>query len=121
MIIKKNGFSLIKMILTLIIIGSMGILGSQIGIAYINQNSMKSAVKSALIEAKQNDIATSSTVEGNIERKLSVGTIELDKDNILVIKKGSSFEVNITYVKEIKITNKMKLVIDLSFIEITPN
>lgn len=114
---KQNGFSLISLILAIALLGTVGIVGFQIGLGYINQNSLKGAVRSALIEAKQNDKTTTRTIEDNIERKLSIGTIDLAKDNIMVSKAEGGFEVSVEYIKEVNISENIKVVVDLSFTE----
>lgn len=116
---KKNGFSLISLILGIALLGTAGIVGFQIGLGYINQNSIKGAVRSALLDAKQNDNTTTRTIQDNIEKKLSVGTIDISKDNILVTKEQGGFEVNVEYIKEVNMTENIKLVVDLSFTEST--
>lgn len=116
---KQNGFSLISLILAIALLGTVGIIGFQIGLGYINQSSLKGAVRSALIEAKQNDNTTTKTIQDNIEKKLSVSTIDLSKDDILVTKEEGGFEVSIEYIKEVNISKNIKVVVDLSFTENT--
>lgn len=122
-IIKKNkGFSILNLILIIALIGTVGILGFQIGVGYINQNSIKSAVKSALMEAKQSEnTPTTKSIEDNIGKKLSVGTIELANDDISVSKVDGGFEVDVTYIKQVQMTERIKLVVNLSFKERTIN
>lgn len=121
-IIKKNkGFSILNLILIIALLGTVGILGFQIGVGYINQNSIRSAVKSALMEAKQSESPTTKSIEDNIGKKLSVGTIELANDDISVSKADGGFEVDVTYIKEVQMTEKIKLVVNLSFKESTAN
>lgn len=120
--LKRNkGFSLVNLILALVVLGCVGIFGFQIGIAYMNQNSIKGAVKTTLLEAKSSGESSTSAIESSIEKKLSVGTIELNKDNISITRETSGFQVDVEYIKEVKISDKIKLVINLSFIEKTPN
>jgi type II secretory pathway pseudopilin PulG len=118
---KNKGFSLLNLVLVLALIGTVGIFGFQVGIGYINQNSIKGAVKSALLEAKSADSTSTNAVADNIEKKLSVGTIDLKKENISVTRDGSDLVVDIDYIKEVKMSERIKLVVNLSFTERTPN
>jgi Tfp pilus assembly protein FimT len=116
---KNKGFSLLNLVLIIALIGTVGIFGFQIGMGYVNQSSIRSAVKSALLEAKSIENSSTTTVQNNIEKKLSVGIIDLTKDNFSVTKDGANFEVDVEYIKEIKVTDKIKIVVNYSFTEQT--
>lgn len=114
---KQQGLSVISLLFVLSVLGVSVIFGSQMGLAYLNQQTIKGTVKNALMDAKPNDNATAKTVKSAIMTKLSVNTIEVSGDTIEVTGAASGFEVNVEYIKEIKVSDKIKIVMDLSFSE----
>lgn len=116
---RKNqlGLSLLGLIFVLGVGGVALLFGSQMGMGYITQQTLKGAVKNALIEAKVNDGASPKTIKESIMKKLSVNTIEIKESAIDVVKADGGFEVNAEYTKEIKISQQIKIVMDLSFTE----
>lgn len=117
--VKQKG-GIVSGMLWFIIIIFLLVVGIQVTFAYISQQTIRNAVKTTLIEEKNNDNATVRMIENGISKKLSVNSIELSKDDIFVQKTGRSFVVDITYRKEIGVSDKFKLVMDLSFNEETP-
>lgn len=95
-------------------------IGVQIIIAFVSQQTIKNAVKTVLIEERNNDEASSKTIVNSIKKKLSMNDIDLDYSNIYVEKNGRLFTVDVTYEKEIGLTNNFKLLMDLSFNEQSP-
>lgn len=117
---KQKGFSILNLILMIVFIGVFGILGFQIGMGYLDQASMKSAVKQALIEAKNNENMREKEISGSIIKQVSLNSIDLNNNNIYVTKNGNqSYNVEIEYSKEIKVTKTLKIVMDLNFAEET--
>lgn len=117
---KQKGFSILNLILMIVFIGVFGILGFQIGMGYLDQASMKSAVKQALIDAKNNENMREKEISGSIIKQVSLNSIDLNNNNIYVTKNGNqSYNVEIEYSKEIKVTKTLKIVMDLNFAEET--
>lgn len=116
---KKNqrGLSLLGLIFVLGGGGIALLFGSQMGMGYITQQTLRGTVKNALIEAKANDGASPKTIKESIMKKLSVNTIDIKESAIDVVKADGGFEVNAEYIKEIKISQQIKIVMDLSFTE----
>lgn len=115
---KQKGIGLISLILTLAFGGIVLIFGAQMGLGYINQQTLKGAVKNALIEAKSNDNSSIRTIKEAIMRKISVNTIDIKDDTFDITKaSGGGYEVSTEYIKEVKVTEKIKIVMDLSFVE----
>jgi type II secretory pathway pseudopilin PulG len=112
---KKNGFSIISMLFWMAIVGVVGIYGFQIGMGYLDKQSIKGAVITSLSEAENNEDATAKDIKANIVKRLTVTTIDLPSDAITVsdADNGIGFHVKVDFTKTIKITNKMNLVMNL--------
>ena len=118
---KQKGIGLISLILTLALGGIVLIFGAQMGLGYINQQTLKGAVKNALIEAKSNDNSSIRTIKEAIVKKISVNTIDVKDDAFDITKAaGGGYSVSTEYIKEVKVTEKIKIVMDLSFVETSP-
>lgn len=116
---QKGG--IIGTLMMFILAGFILIYGVQIAFAYISQQTIKGAVRSALVEMKvDSENATPGKVKDNILKKISVNDLSIDKENIYVTRDGRYFVVNVDYNKEIGISNQAKIVLDLSFEERTP-
>lgn len=117
---QKNGFSILNLILAIVFIGFFGIIGFQIGLGYLDQSAIKSAVKQTLIHAQNNENMREKEITGDIIKQVSLNSIDLKQDNIYVTKSGKqNFTVEIEYAKEINITKKIKIVMDLNFADET--
>lgn len=117
---KEQGFSLINLILAIVFIGFFGIVGFQIGMGYLDQSAIRSAVKQSLIHAQNNENIREKNIVDDIIKQVGLNSIELKQDNIYVTKNGSqSFTVEIEYDKEINITKTIKIVMDLDLAEET--
>ena len=114
---NQKGLSIISLLFVVFVLGVVVIFGSQMGIGYLSQQTIKGAVKNALMDAKSNDNATTKTIKAAVMTKLSVNTIEINADTIEVTKGNTGFDVNVEYIKEIKVSDKIKIVMDLSFAE----
>lgn len=116
---KQKGLGLTALILSLAFGGVVLIFGSQMGMGYMTQQTLKGAVKNALVEAKSNDNSTPRTVKDAIMRKLSVNTIDVKDDIFDITKTSSGYEVSTEYIKEVKVSDRIKIVMDLSFVEVS--
>ena len=117
---KEKGVSALALALGIIFIGVFGILGFQIGIGYVDQFVIKQAVKQSLVNAANNENEKEAEITADILKRVSLDTIDLTKDNIYVTKNGNkSYTVEVDYIKEVKLTKKMKLVMDLGISEET--
>ncbi len=115
-ITKKNGFSILNLILGIVFIGFFGIIGFQIGMGYLDQSAIKAAVKQSLINAQNNENVREKDIVGDIIKQVSLNSIDLNQNNIYVTKSGKqNFTVEVEYAKEINITKKIKIVMDLNF------
>ena len=114
---NQKGLSIISLLFVVFVLGVVVIFGSQMGLGYLSQQTIKGAVKNALMDAKSNDNATTKTIKAAVMTKLSVNTIEINADTIEVTKGNTGFDVNVEYIKEIKVSDKIKIVMDLSFAE----
>lgn len=117
---KKQKGGIITGTLWIVSIVFFMVIGSQIVMALIAQQTIKGAVKSVLIEQKGDESATPRTIVNAIDKKLSINNLELTKDEIYVEKQGRLFSVEVNYQKEIGITDNFKILMDLSFSENTP-
>jgi len=117
---KQKGFSILNLILIIVFIGVFGILGFQIGMGYLDQASIKSVVKQALLDAKNNENMREREISGSIIKQVGLNSIDLTNDNIYITKNGNqSYNIEIEYTKEIKITKTLKIVMDLNLAEET--
>lgn len=116
---KQKG-GIISGVLLFVAVIVTAIIGVQITIAFVSQQTIKNAVKTVLIEERNNDEANSKTIVNSIRKKLSMNDIDLDYNNIYVEKNGRLFNVEVNYEKEIGLTNNFKLIMNLSFNEESP-
>lgn len=117
---KQQGFSILNLILAIVFIGFFGIVGFQIGMGYLDQSAIRAAVKQSLIHAQNNENYRERDIIGDIIKQVGLNSIELKQDNIYVTKNGNqSFTVEVDYNKEISITKKIKIVMDLNLAEET--
>ena len=114
---KQQGISIIGLLFVLSVLGVVAIFGSQMGLGYLNQQTIKGAVRNALMDTKSNDNASPKTIKESIMTKLSVNTIDVNANTIEVTRGNPGFDVNVEYIKEIKVSDKIKIVMDLSFAE----
>ncbi len=119
MIKKKNGFTLLGLMMTITFIGFVAVYGSQIGLGYVEKETIRGAVKSALMDAKIDDYGSTKKVKEAIFTKLLTNTFELAQDEVDVERKDGHFVVTVSHFKEIKINQDLTLVMNLSFEEET--
>jgi hypothetical protein len=119
---NQKGFSLTSMILFFLVFSVTAIFGLQIGQGYLNQKAIHSAVKNALIEAKKNNEIKSKDIVNSVIKQASISSIDISSEDIDVVEKGGrKFDVEVSMLKKIKITEKIKLVINLDFKENSDN
>ena len=83
---------------------------------YLDQSAIKAAVKQSLINAQNNENVREKDIVGDIIKQVSLNSIDLNQNNIYVTKSGKqNFTVEVEYAKEINITKKIKIVMDLNF------
>lgn len=117
---KQKGFSILGLILGIVFIGFFGIIGFQIGMAYLDKSAIKSSVKQTLIQAQNNENMREREMNNEIIKLVSLNSINLKKDNIFITKTGKqSYTIEIEHSKEIQISDTIKIVMDLSFAEET--
>ena len=116
---SEKGLSLIGLIVSILLIGGIGILGFQVGMGYIDQQSIRGIVKSTLSEEKSNPSTTSKIIKDKIERKLSTGYVTVNDDDITVDSSDSGFDVEVDHTKEIQLSKTIKIVMDLTVKEST--
>lgn len=118
---NEKGFSLLNLILAIVFIGFFGIIGFQIGMGYLDQSAIKAAVKQSLINAQTNENMKERDITNEIIKQAGLNSIDLKEDDIYVTKNGKqSYSVEVDYNKEINITKKIKIVMDLNFAEESP-
>lgn len=117
---NNRGNSLLSMIVFLFLVGVVGIYGFQIGMGLLEQQTLKGAIKTTLAEVRSNDNITKRDIKTSILKKISINNINIDDSDVVVDKEGKQFIVTVDYTKVIKITEHMKLVMDLNVNETSP-
>jgi hypothetical protein len=117
---KKQKGGVFGSVLGVVLLLVIGIVAVQVGFAYITQQTIKSAVKNTLIEVRSNEKANSNFVKSEIFKKINVNSIDLSYDDVSVRKDGASFVVDVEFNKQIGLTDKAVLYLDLSFQEESP-
>ncbi len=114
---KQQGFSLIKMMISIVLFGVIGVVGFQVGLAHMSAHNMKQAYRdtvASLSEAGEG-ITRSALIMG-VEKRLSVDNLASPaaEDLDLTIENDRVL-VDVVYIKEVSLSDKYKLVMDLSF------
>lgn len=118
---KQRGVTFTGILLFVILIAILGTYGVQIGIGYLDKNSLERIVKTALTEAKSSDSSSATDIKTSIMKKASVNNINIKSDDITVQKDGGGvYSVDLEYNKEIKITKNVKVVMDYNIYDKTP-
>lgn len=118
---KQRGVTFTGILLFVILIAILGTYGVQIGIGYLDKNSLERIVKTALTEAKSSDSSSATDIKTSIMKKASVNNINIKSDDITVQKDGGGvYSVDLEYNKEIKITKNVKVVMDYNISDKTP-
>ena len=117
---KQEGVSLVLLILCIVVLGVVGIFGSQIGLGYLDYQTIKEATKSALADVKTDDNTSPQKIKDTILAKISMNQIDLERDDIAVSRETGGFNVRIDYTKEVKINENLKMVLSLPIDESSP-
>ncbi len=120
--INKNqkGIGLISLVIGIVVLGLFGVYGAQIGLAYLDKGIIEKAAKNVLLEHKNNDNANVSTIRKALLTKISTNQIELDGDDITVVKEGSGFNIVISYDKIIGVNDDISIKMNFEIDETTP-
>lgn len=114
---KQQGFSLIKMMISIVLFGVIGVVGFQVGLAHMSAYNMKNAYRETVVALSESGegITRSALITG-VEKRLSVENLASPaaEDLDLTIENDKVL-VDVVYIKEISLSDKYKLVIDLSF------
>lgn len=111
----EQGVSLVGLMIWIIILAITIIYGSQIGLAYVTQYTIKKAVSATFNDIKTEDTITIPKIKKMLLRKLQPDDIDIKEDDIDVLKEDKSYTIVVSHFKQIKINDKMTLNIDLSF------
>lgn len=95
-------------------VGVIGLLGFQVGMNYLDKNTIRGAVKAVLKEEK--DMGPNA-IKNAILGKLVTNSFEVPQDDLEVTKSGSRVTVKLDMRRTIKITSDIRIVQDLSFEE----
>lgn len=118
---NNKGFSIIGAFIYMILFGFITFYGFQIGLGFLDKSTLQKTLQSSLLEAQQENNLNPMLLQESILRKLKVGTIEINPENIFIEDTSNGFNVEIEYYKNIKITKYISLVINLSVNESSPN
>lgn len=116
---KQQGFSLLSMIFFIMCVAVLGIFGFQIGMGYLDQQTIRGAVKATLLEAKSNNLS-SKDIKAMITKRLYINTIDINKEEISVTKNETEYEVEIEYEKIITVSKDISIVMNLTIDEVGP-
>lgn len=117
---NQKGFSLGGLIAIFIVGAIVLIYGSQIGIAYLNKNTVRSAIESVLVDTKSNDNATPASIKSAILKKVSMGDTGLDSDGLNVFTRSGVFVVDVKMEKQIEVTSEISILLNFEFTEESP-
>lgn len=112
---KQNGISITSLIISIAILGFIGIYGVKIGMGYIEKSELSNAVELVLSNTKITEDGSTKTVKSEILKSLSTSNFDIESDNIDVTKVGNEYIADVSLIKEINISSKIKLVVDYSF------
>jgi hypothetical protein len=113
---KKNGFSLlgylILIVLTLVFIAY----AIKIGSIFLEQRTVQNIVKTAIQKEKNNSDSTDPKrdITDSILTQVSLTNLPITKNDIIITKSKNELLITIPLIKEIKITQKIKVVFDLT-------
>lgn len=117
---KQKGLSLIMLIILLAVVGVVAVYGSQVGMAYLNKNTLEKATKVILLEYKGQDKVTSAEIRKSILAKVSMNNIDITSNDIVVTKDGNGFNVQVYYSKRVGVTEELSINLDFEIDETTP-
>lgn len=111
---KQKGFSLLNVMLMLIYGSMTVILGLQIGVGYLNKSTISETVDLVLTSAKGNSSIKDRDIKRNIVKQLGLDSIEIDEEEIYIKRSNNNISVEVDYIKKIKLTEDIKIVMDLT-------
>ena len=112
---RQKGLSLMGVIIGIAVIGFCLIYGAKIGIIFLDQMSVKKAFKDSAAEMSTKENASVATFKSAVLRRISLDNITLDGNDMTVTKNGTAWSAEVTFIKDVPLGDKVKLVIDLSF------
>lgn len=117
---NQKGISLISLLVMFLGGAFVLIYGSQIGLAYIDKNTVQGTIKTVLLEAKSNDNATSKTIKTDIIKRLSLGNSRLKSEDLNVYTRSGKFVVDTKMEDIISVTDDISILINFEFTEESP-
>lgn len=117
---NQKGISLLGLLGVFFVGAFILIYGSQIGLAYIDKNTVQGTIKTVLSAAKSNDNATPNTIKREIIKKLSLGDSRLKADGLTVYTRSGGFVVDVKIEDVISITEDISILINFEFTEESP-
>lgn len=112
------GFTLGSIVFWIAIIAVVLVYGGQVGLAYVEKQTIRGAVTAALLDSQSKDM-TAQQLRSNIQNRMTTNTIDFSSEELTVNKEGKGFEVTVEREKNIKITEEIKIVVDQGFTEIS--
>ena len=112
---RQKGISLMGVIVAIALIGFGLIYGAKIGVLFLDQMSVKKAFKETATEMSTKENATVSSFKSAVLRRISLDNIILDTNDMTVTKSGNIWSAEVSFVKDVSLSDRVRLVIDLSF------
>jgi hypothetical protein len=108
---KEKGISVAAILLTLIILILLLNYGSKFAMAYYERYIIKKDIAATFQTASDQD--TEMSIKNAILKRFIPDDINVPDGDVTVTKSGDDFEVEVDYVKEIKINDQVKVVMDM--------
>lgn len=116
---NEKGVTFFGVLVGVIVLAIVSTYGVQIAIGIMDKSNLERIAKSALVDAK-NTSTTPSEIKTSILKKAAVNNIKIGDDDVLVKRTSEdSFNVEITYNKQISITKNIKILLDYDLEERT--
>lgn len=111
----QKGLSLMTVIIVIALIGFSLIYGAKIGIIFIDQSTVKKALKESAVEMNAKESPTVASFKSAVQRRISMNNVTLDANDMTVTRSDKVWTADVIFIKDVPISEKIKLVIDLSF------
>lgn len=108
---KQKGVSIVAALLTVIILIFILNYGSKFAMAYYERYIIKKDIAATFQTATGQD--TENSIKNAILKRFIPDDINVPDGDVTVTKSGDDFEVEVDYVKEIKINDQVKVVMDM--------